>query len=429
MGRPVELLVKNNTNIRLSLAEQAILLGDFESLPPSLIHENAAWLCNRNNYSAFNTKGYTIYANAAENIKIKFFWQHAFGLDLSFYNVEILEGKEKIDYAISGNFSEGKQSIAYELYLKKDIDLANWMSLINPNQSLNNLIMPGSHNAGISDLSHCHLVVSAQRGFVRNQDLNIYNQLIIGTRYFDIRIDYDHKELVTYHREGKLGCNGQDLKSILYQCIDFLKVHTKEVVIMTFSHIRNDRGKGKEIKERINEMLNHKDFQDFIYTSNNANINLAEISLKACSGKMLLLFDYAEHVNTSIGRFRYRDLTENSSQDKEIIANGHFALFDKYTNTPDFDKMQKDQLAKLNKYGGLGKSSFFLLSWTLTAQVNFKTVIKSQNIKKLAQKANSHLAAALDNQYKTFKTMPNIVYLDFLNATLTKEIIQYNFIN
>ena len=427
MMKAVQFLIENNSSIVLELYESVILLGDFESQPPPIISDNGAWLCNKNNYSAFNTKGYSIYGNIAANIKIKFFWQYAFGLDISYYRVEILEGKEKLDYSIHGYFEAGQQNIVYALYLKEDIDLANWMQLIDENKRLNHLIMPGSHNAGIYNLSHCHVLVWAQKGFVRNQNLNIYNQLIIGTRYFDIRIDYDHKKLVSYHRQGKLGCNGEDLKSIIHECISFLKKHSAEVIIMTFSHIRNDRGKAHEIKAKIEAFINDAAFEGFIYKSSNVNINLAEIPLKACRGKMILLFDYAEYVNPNRGRFRYKDLTENEPDNKAIIEHGNFALFDKYTNTADFDKMQKDQLRKLNQYGGLGKASFFLLSWTLTAEVNFKSVVKNRNIKQLAEKANGHLAAALENQYKSEGIMPNIVYLDFLNASLTKAIVQYNF--
>jgi len=89
-----------------------------------------------------------------------------------------------------------------------------WMSQIPDQTTLSNIIMPGSHDAGMSETGHCTggpIIIP----WVKTQDQSIASQLDSGSRYFDIRVDYDHNELVTYHRNDKgTGCNGQSFASV-----------------------------------------------------------------------------------------------------------------------------------------------------------------------------------------------------------------------
>lgn len=306
-------------------------------------------------------------------------------------------------------------------------DTANWMSLLDDNWKLNRIIVPGSHDAGMSELHHCDLGSKMNEGMVQTQKLNIGDQLKAGSRYFDIRVDYDHGVLVTYHRSGNLGCNGQNLEVIINESIAFLQAQPTETFILKFSHIRSNRNMEREIKDRIDEFLSNMNFRPYFYSGSNSKVNLAELSLKDCRGKMILVFDYPEHISAREGHFRYHDAFREEGSGKKVAAyrGPNLSVGDSYTNTTDLEKMEKDQLSKLNEFGGLDKEYLFLLSWTLTPDAG---TFFGGSIKELAEKANDALPEALSAQKAQGKPMPNIVYVDYVNVNTTRDIIQYNFI-
>jgi 1-phosphatidylinositol phosphodiesterase len=311
---------------------------------------------------------------------------------------------------------------------KNTIDTANWMGQLSDSVKLNEIIMPGSHDAGMSELQHCDLGSQMNKGMVQTQGLNIGNQLNAGSRYFDIRVDYDHHELVTYHRSGDLGCNGQNLSVVINESIAFLQAQSSETFILKFSHIRPNRNMEREIKDRIDQFLSNMDFRSYFYTSSDRQVNIAELSLQDCRGKMILVFDYPEYISAREGHFRYHDGFKIDSSGAEVAAYSgpNITVCDSYANTTDLKKMEENQLTKLNNSGGLGKEYLFLLSRTLTPDVG---TFFGGSIKELAEKANDALPAALSNQKDQGKPMPNIVYIDYVNVNTTREIIQYNFIN
>jgi hypothetical protein len=300
------------------------------------------------------------------------------------------------------------------------INTANWMSKLEHSLNLNQVIMPGSHDAGMSELHHCTSPADLVGLCSQTQGLSIGNQLLAGSRYFDVRVDLDHQELVTYHRSISIGCNGQSFKDVLDQACDFLVANPTEIAIFKISHIRSD---SKETKSKINDLVST--YINYLYKNNNSSVNLAYIKLDEVRGKLLLVFDYDEYCNTSEGKFRYIDV----NPDNKAKINCNITVYDKYADKSDYEKMKKDQLEKWKDYAGLGNTYLFLLSWTLTAGVA-DDINPSNYIFNMAANANSHLSNVLyEKMIKEKSSRPNIVYIDFLNEYLAKIIIQYNFIN
>ncbi|WP_146186471.1 phosphatidylinositol-specific phospholipase C domain-containing protein [Pedobacter sp. HMWF019] len=298
------------------------------------------------------------------------------------------------------------------------METSTWMSLLDSSTKLSEIVIPGSHDAGMSELNHCFGGVKLNCGIIHTQALNILQQLKTGSRYFDVRVDYDHRELVTYHRSGDAGCNGQSLAAVLDQSLQFIQSHRSETFILKFSHIRNNRNNEREIKDRIDEFLANIKYRGDLFTHSKRDVNLANITLDDCRGKIILVFDYPEHTGTRVGRFRYHDGFGGYSGPNITVC-------DSYSNTTSLEKMKQDQLAKLDTYGGLGKDYFFLLSWTLTPDID--TFFKS-TIEKLAEFANPALEEVLaERMGQVDKPKPNIVYIDYLNAKTAQSIIQCNF--
>jgi hypothetical protein len=290
------------------------------------------------------------------------------------------------------------------------IDAGNWMKDVQSTTKLSQIVMPGSHDAGMYTTSHCAPPLVASK-LSKTQGESVHRQLALGSRYFDIRVDYDHGKLVTYHRNKQWGCNGGDLQTVLDDARSFLKSHPSEAAILKFSHIRNDSGKSAgDTKERINNLIN--EYSNFTYKNSSPNVNLADIELGDVRGKMILIFDYSDFISPANGRFRYYD---------GRASKGNITVFDEYSNTDNYNVMQNDQREKWHKHGGLGQTYFFLLSWTLTPQGITKSV------KSLADTANYNLAAALSLFNNEFGTKPNIVYVDFLDSNICQTIIKCNF--
>lgn len=303
------------------------------------------------------------------------------------------------------------------------LNTIDWMRRFPGSTELNRIMMPGSHDAGMSELEHCSFLAGVS-GFTQTQSGSIGQQLVDGSRYFDLRIDYDHDTLVTYHRgkEGR-GCNGQDLKAVLDQTGVFLQAHPTETAIFRFSHIRDYEDHDPKItKQKIAELLDSPVYSTVIYKCPYSPINLATASLdkiglqEGLRGKMILAFDYNEYIDPGAGRFRYR-------KGEVAKTNANLTISDDYSNTIDYPVMEKDQVENWQKYGGLGQGYMFLLSWTLTPHELLDPTVNA-----LAKTANSKLATVLYLHIDQFKfSKPNIVNVDYLDAAVAQTIIQYNF--
>jgi hypothetical protein len=293
------------------------------------------------------------------------------------------------------------------------IETTAWMRRVKGSLTLDELVMPGSHDAGMSELHHCN-PAGFSDPYTQTQSGNIGRQLMDGSRYFDIRVDYDYEELVTYHRTGPHGCNGQDLKSVLDEVVKFLGEYHTETAILKFSHIRDDGDDHNPavIKSKINALLTN--YRNVIYTNKNPDVNLAKVTLAEARGKMILVFDYVEFIDPAVGHFHYAD--GSSAQPGFNIT-----VFDEYSNTDDYDTMEADQLQKWNANAGLGRGHFFLLSWTLTPK------FAGHGVEHLAGEANPKLPEVLYSRIITRKAQkPNIVYIDFVNNQTAQSIIMYN---
>ncbi len=107
---------------------------------------------------------------------------------------------------------------------------ADWMSYLNEDTKMTDVIMPGSHDAGCVDMNNMY----------STQMSGFYDQLVVGTRYFDVRV---------WKRDGKFGfvhgnsdsygtSKASDLivKEELQDIKDFLIANPTEIVILDMQH-------------------------------------------------------------------------------------------------------------------------------------------------------------------------------------------------
>jgi len=304
--------------------------------------------------------------------------------DLSFTNnAWEAQGKENRDYPCVGSAVQklrvyqtvGNWMNAFYVRTREEPNNGNWMGDLlqhKPNVRLNELTIPGSHDAAMCKTAGCILLqeipgLIIQPAWAKTQSCNILEQLQHGTRYFDFRVYWASGEFRLGHFGGFGGCFGPQLWEVLAQVVTFMNTGTKETVILKFSHTAGD-GPGEEeapsviaysVVQKLKDAL-----QGVLYTTQNKGANIAKTRLSELSGKVVAVFDvndndqlYQQYYDVTKGIFPYRGYDQPGYG---------LRVHDKYSDTSDYSAMSTDQLDKLSELGGYENDYLFLLSWTLT---------------------------------------------------------------
>ena len=128
-------------------------------------------------------------------------------------------------------------------FLSEDSD-KKWMRNINQNLRLNQINIPGTHDSGTYAIGSNSLPIAdiVRSEWGRTQSLDIYEQLLHGIRYLDIRLE-SNKDLDIYLTHNMFDCTNRKtgdlyyLKDVFDEIIDFLYFNPSETVIM---HLKND---------------------------------------------------------------------------------------------------------------------------------------------------------------------------------------------
>lgn len=295
-------------------------------------------------------------------------------------------------------------------------NLTGWMGDLaarNPDLLINQITMPGSHDAGMYAAESTSL---ARDSWARTQSLDIYDQLVSGSRYFDLRVYWDgtryrmghfsdlipndlkthlvatgagtlvgglsgalatHETLeqITKKRLDHQGGWGPPLSDVLAQVARFMALAgTKgECVFLKFSHtgadapVEQPADNTARIVTAVNQALS-----PYLFVGTAGETGLQLFSLRQLAGKVVTVYgdEFAAQYDNTKGVYPYVDVDGATaikySQGPTGISNG-LQCFDKYSNTTSLQDMRDDQNELVLTYGGYGKPYLFLYSWTLTA--------------------------------------------------------------
>lgn len=292
------------------------------------------------------------------------------------------------------------------------------------NRTLKQICMPGSHDAGMGTFKAG--TVGAHFANSQTQYLDIYGQLMAGSRYFDIRPVISSGQWVAGHYSEVenvwLGGNGQALSDMIKQINDFTKQY-KELVIINLSHTLDTDNDYKDLtQDQWNKLFDTLKVVNNRFTVNNP-------------GKE----DFSNHV---LGDF----ITDGASvfivaqlpggislgdyANQGFFNQDNFPVYDSYSNSNDVSNMEKDQLAKLKTErnlvanAGQRKDKFHLLSWTLTQQaedvLNFDKAIMN-----LAVSVYDDLFVNAFNSF-TPESLPNVLYIDAVGIRDKSVVFPYD---
>lgn len=314
--------------------------------------------------------------------------------------------------AIQTHESENFNTLWYSTSLI--IDRSNWMHnhfKILGNKSLKEISLPASHDSGM----YLGSLLDPTPVLGKTQDLNIYEQLSYGIRYFDLRPGWDGSDFYIYHGIIK----GPSISKVLKDIGSFMDKGHKELVILKFSHYKDFSD--DIYKKMVRKIQSH--IGQWLFKTKPSDCRLANIQMKNYiqdAGIILAICDKDYPVdNPAEGIWVYRDWDTKKPLENDL------RVFDKYSDTMSYDTMKSDQIKKYNDYNGKLKNSDefcdqFLLSWTLTPPTAVWPVSKS---------ANRHLGKELatlsiPNEYGLF---PNLIYVDYVEyARVTDCVIALN---
>ncbi|KAF7361288.1 PLC-like phosphodiesterase [Mycena sanguinolenta] len=256
---------------------------------------------------------------------------------------------------------------------------------------LKHICIPGSHDAGMSQLNGGTLFSDAAN--TQTQTLGIAAQLAAGSRYFDIRPVITDGTYSTGHYsditeiDSWQGSNGQSISSVISDINSFTSTNN-ELIIINLSHAYDtDAGNSNYpifTQDQWNALfaeltgINHR-----YVDPNPTTVDLTT------PDDTIDLGDYA-----SQGFYQYSQLN----------------AYNEYADTNTLSTMESDQLTKMAAQRTSPDSSYFLLSWTLT-QDALETLGLGDSILELAASAYPALFTALSPKLST-STYPNILYID-----------------
>lgn len=313
-----------------------------------------------------------------------------------------------------GNVDSGSHG-TQGIYLRQASPIVNstWMADLvtrRPTARLCDIIMPGSHDAGMYETHDYPL--GGGGSWAKTQGLTMMQQLIAGSRYFDLRTCLDkNSQLVTYHGDTGYGAYGAPVASILRDVKDFLQgAGAGEVVVLKFSH-----GYRNASAATISAITT--DLAGLLHTGPRS-VNLATQQLSSMAGKAIVVLGdpYQANINPSQGLWDYHDTDLHPGP----ITGQDLTVYDHFADDIAYLDMAADQEGKLKNYGGLGQSYLFLLSWTCTGGSAVR------DIEVLAGTANPWLPKLLADQKRAAANLPNIAYIDFLDEYLARAVIAAN---
>ncbi len=149
-----------------------------------------------------------------------------------------------------------------------------WMSGVNDGTKIVDIVIPGSHDAGTCNMNYLG----------RTQGYSVKEQLSMGARYFDLRVNKTDKGYYMYHAMF----NGEKFEDVLNALTSFIKENPTELLILDFQHFKG----GSE--EDVASMLEAALANEGLAVKNDTQMSdlefISALTLENARGKCVILF-------------------------------------------------------------------------------------------------------------------------------------------
>lgn len=236
----------------------------------------------------------------------------------------------------------------------------DWMSYIpNNNLHLREIVMPGSHDAGVSEVHNDWKRVKVPSSWYICQSQDIAGQLNSGARFFDLRFEMKGGTPTTVHETAGVGGWGEDADSIFNSIDNFLQANTREFVIVRVSHTDGTAGRAVSTSQR--NMMHHSRY----YTAGAQN-NLSRYPIRAFRGKAIVAYgsDAIANPDPSIGQIRFGKASN--------AGRGGIVTCGEFPNSNDMDLIRYKSIKRTNEHRNHNCNNhshdnhLFMLYWQMT---------------------------------------------------------------
>eukprot|EP00760_Papus_ankaliazontas_P006230 PhM_4_TR12954/c0_g1_i1/m.60122 len=398
--------------------------GKFIREPPQTIPANgfATFTVRNRDWAFVGPKGYVVYSNGDITVTIN--WDH--GFKGSSYSISATPEGVWATFFPQGA-TDHQQVVAFWIS-RTPFPHQNWMHdnfALLQNKPIYDICMPGTHDSGtyglIEDVAPSapsfvstlkkitgDTFMSVIKNWSQSQpsEQNIYNQLMIGARYIDFRVDYDSGADAMRIAHGLFG---PAIKDVVAQVKQFHDEHPEEFLIIAFNSFDT---MNPGLHARLVQLLQDSFGVDAMVTKANKDMTLGQLQ-STTKQRIFLLYNDPDIV----------------SAHDWLMCQGDF-LFDPWANKDTVQPLH-DFLADTIKQRPPGR--LFNLQGQLTDDQD--TIINGvthgeggtvpHSLQELAWMSNDALVGWMSTEWAS--TPLNIVFCDYLAAsTLVPACIQRN---
>lgn len=272
-------------------------------------------------------------------------------------------------------------------------ELSSWMSMIEDDTLLTELVIPGSHDSGTMGMSY----------IAETQDKTYSEQLERGFRYFDTRVMYTDGDFYMYHTyKGEM-----KYSQVLSDVKNFLDENPSETVILDYQWTEggNDEGIFDMLEEELGDKL--------INVTGNALEFVKSLKLGDARGKCLIFVGKNKsELNRPYQIPRDKDCEERdgSALRSYYVSSYNSSYSEKYISKyiPEYIEMFK------NSKGGM-----FVLQGQLTYGIS--------SIKKGEETHDPNMNAYIESLYDSEDLQYiNIIMRDFVTCEKASYILKLN---
>lgn len=333
-------------------------------------------------------------------------------------------------------------------------------------KQLKDLIVPGSHDAGLSQFDGWNF----QKSLTVTQNRTVGEQANCGSRFFDIRVtirngvartvhQYDPKKLFGDGRRREFtstGGVGEHFDSVMGQLGRFVCQNRTEFVVARIAHIIDGPGTVDAIQEWMGmncgccgqPNINHV-YQGFG--------NIAEKKVGDLSGKVIFLIE-----SIALGGMAephkkgFQILHQSKKRGTIVNPSAGLSMCGEYSNSNDLNDIVRRQTKRYcehDDHKGSAPAHLYCLYWTATKgniEENTERVI-NPNFAKVEEmmadmdlKKNSRFSRVgairskeqLDDADRCRLrvalapcSIPNVIFLDFVDEDKCKKVVSWNWLN
>ena len=279
-----------------------------------------------------------------------------------------------------------------------------WMKHVDDPTYVKEIIMPGSHDAGSYNMNWLG----------ETQQFNIANQLNLGVRYFDIRVNKkENGDLVIFHSV----IDGVDFLPILESFRNFIIENPSETILIDFQHFKG--GSQEDVYKLITEYL----YDTNLLVVNDTDLSdlefINQLRLKAARGKCIIFWgdrtedfsnylflrnnDECSHSNMSLNSYY---LSEYHYKSFDYLANNGYPIY--------FNNIIK-------KIENEGKGIFVLQAQLTDKNMIFGPYSREQ---RYGDEISEYIKSLKNKEELRYI---NVIMRDFYNVEKADEIIELNY--